>query len=96
MSIWPEYAVPTKSASHTIHDTNAMSSKTIGISLVVTVAGVIPLQMHNDSTSHLVDLGAGTHFIPGNWKLAKSTGLTATVTNNRITVYIAEPTGLSS
>lgn len=90
-SIFPEYAVATRCQAHTLHDTNVMPAQTIGISLVVTVAGVVPLQMHSDPTSVLVDLGAGTHFLPGNWKLALATGLTATVTNSKVVVYIANP-----
>jgi hypothetical protein len=90
-SIFLDYAVPTRCQAHTLSDATVMPAQTIGISLVVTVAGVVPLQMHSDPASVLVDLGAGTHFIPGNWKLALSTGLTATVTNSKVIVYIANP-----
>jgi hypothetical protein len=90
-----DLAVPTRMVSHALHDTTAMSSSTMGISLVVTTAGVLAAQMHGDSAGTLIQLGVGTWQIPGNFKLAKSTGTTAVITGTAVVCYWFDPTGLS-
>ncbi len=94
-SIFLDYAVPTKHVAHTLHDTNVLPATTIGISCVVSTAGVLVTQMHADAASVLMDLGVGTWFIAGNFKYVKSTSTTAVLTNTKVIVYIADPTSLN-
>ena len=90
-SIFLDYAVATSIRNHTPHDTNALPGNTIGISCVVTTAGILKVLMHCDSSAAEIDLGLGTHFIDGNFKLVYSTGSTAVLTGTRVTAYIANP-----
>ena len=90
-----DLAVPTRMVSHTLHDTNAMSSSTMGISCVVTTAGVLVARMHGDAADTNIQLGIGTWQLPGNFKFAKSTGTTAVLTGTAVVCYWFDPTGLS-
>lgn len=94
-SIFLDYAVPTRARNHTLHDTTPLVDKTIAISVVVTTAGILIARMWGDSANVEIDLGIGTHYIPGNWKLVLSTGTTAVLTGTRCVCYIAEPSGLN-
>ena len=89
-----ELAVPTRAVNHTLHDTNHLSDSVMGFVVAVTVAGTLVARMHGDSADVSIDLTAGTHHIPGNWKLLKTTG-TATIANSRATVLIFDPSGIS-
>lgn len=89
------YAVPTAHKDHALHDTATMPSTTIAIGLTVTTAGVVPLQMWNSPAATDVPFAIGQHYLPGNWKLAKSTGTTAVLTGTKVTAYYANVAGLS-
>lgn len=89
-----EFGIPTQCVNHTLHDTNTLSGLTIAFTVVVTTAGVIVCQMWGDSAAVNMDVGIGTHYIPGNWKYIKSTGTTAVITNTRATVWINNPSEL--
>lgn len=74
---------------HTLHASTQMPRTTLGIWLNVTVTGNLVLQGWdagaNDAT---MGLAVGTHFIEGNWKLAKSFSGTLSPASTVHPVYI--------
>lgn len=74
----PDASTPDFQKSHTVHDSNKLPTGTVALVIAATVAGEIVLQMW-EGAAVTYGLTVGTHIIPGRFELAKSTGLTATL-----------------
>lgn len=94
-SVHLDYQSPTSARNYSLHDTNVLPATTIAISLVVSTAGILMARFHGDSTNVEIDLGVGTHFIPGAFRLVLSTGTTAVITGTRVVAYIGNPSNVN-
>lgn len=73
-------AIPNGAKSHTVHDDNLLPAGTTYLIIGVTTAGQIVLNSWaNPAVNVTVYLALGTHQLLGNWRQARATGLTATL-----------------